>query len=48
MMKNTGSAKPMSKKTERTDQAKTPSRKDVALDKVKQTVKTNADSKKKR
>lgn len=38
----------MSKKTERKDSAKTPKREDVKLDKVKQTVKTNSDSKKKR
>lgn len=38
----------MSKKTERKDSAKTPERKDVKLDKVKETVKTNSDSKKKR
>lgn len=38
----------MSKKTERKDTAKTPMKKDVKLDKVKQTVKSNADSKKKK
>ena len=37
----------MSKKTERKDSAKTPSRKDVKLDEVKQTVK-GGESKKKR
>jgi hypothetical protein len=36
-----------SKKTERKDSAKTPSLKGVAADKVKQTVKKNADSRKK-
>ena len=38
----------MSKKTERMDNAKTPKTKDVKLDKVKQTVKANSDSKKKK
>jgi hypothetical protein len=38
----------MSKKTERKDSAKTPSTSNVKLDKVKQSVKTNSDSKKKK
>ena len=38
----------MSKKTERTDKAKTPAIGNVKLDKVKQTVKSNANSRKKK
>ena len=38
----------MSKKTERKDAAKTPTVKNVKLDKVKQTVKANANSRKKK